>query len=70
MFLKIATILAILGVALSLLLSLVQQLMFMGRFYGDGYIMLSRFISMADLFLLNGSLLLFLIAFLLSLRTK
>jgi hypothetical protein len=70
MFLKIATVIAILGVALSLLLRLIQQVMFMGRLYGDGYLMLSRLISTADLFLLNGSLLIFLIAFLLSLKAK
>jgi hypothetical protein len=70
MFLKIATVIAILGVALGLLLSLIQQLMFMGRLYSDGYLMLSRFISMADIFLLYGSLLIFFIAFLLSLRAK
>jgi hypothetical protein len=70
MFLKIATVIAILGVALSLLLRLVQQLMFIGRFYGDGYLMLSRLISTADLLLLNGGLLIFLIAFLLSLKAK
>lgn len=70
MFLKIATVIAILGVALSLLLRLIQQVMFMGRFYGDGYLMLSRLISTADLFLLNGSLLIFLVAFLLSLKAK
>jgi hypothetical protein len=70
MFLKIATVIAILGVALGLLLSLIQQLMFMGRFYSEGYMMLSRLISMADLLLLYGSLLIFFIAFLLSLRAK
>lgn len=70
MFLKIATVIAILGLALSLLLKLIQQMMFMGRFYGDGYMMLSRLISMADLFLLNGGLLIFFIAFLLSLKGK
>ncbi|MGI9065292.1 MAG: hypothetical protein ACR2HX_02660 [Pyrinomonadaceae bacterium] len=70
MFLKIATVIAIVGVALSVLLSLIQQVMFMARFYGDGYLMLSRLISITDLFLLNGSLLIFFVAFLLSLRAK
>jgi len=32
MFLKIATVIAIVGVALSVLLSLIQQVMFMARF--------------------------------------
>jgi len=70
MFLKIATVVAILGVGLSLLLSLIQQLMFMGRFYGGTYLMLSRLISLTDLVLLYGSLLVFFIAFLLSLKAK
>ena len=70
MFLKIATVIAIVGVALSLLLSLIQQVMFIGRFYGDSFLMLSRLISITDLFLLYGSLLIFFVAFLLSLRRK
>ena len=70
MFLKIATVIAIVGLALSLLLSLIQQVMFTARFYGEGYLLLSRLISVTDLLLLYGSLLIFLVAFLLSLRTK
>lgn len=70
MFLKIATMIAIAGVALSLLLSLIQQVMFAASLYGEGYMMLSRLISMLDLLLLNGSLLIFFIAFLLSLKPK
>jgi len=70
MFLKIATVIAIVGIALSLLLSLIQQVMFTARFYGEGYLMLSRLISVMDLLLLYGSLLLFFVAFLLSLRSK
>lgn len=68
MFLKIATVIAIVGIALSLLLSLIQQLMFMGRFYGDAYMMLSRLISLANIFLFSGALLIFFVAFLLSLK--
>jgi hypothetical protein len=68
MFLKIATVIAIVGVALSLLLSLVQQVMFMGRFYGSGYLMLSRLISVTNILLFSGALLIFFVAFLLSLR--
>ena len=70
MFLKIATVIAILGVALSLLLSLIHQVMFMGQFYGGAYLVLSRLIGMTDLVLLNGSLLIFFVAFLLSLKAK
>jgi hypothetical protein len=70
MFLKIATVVAILGVALSLLLSLFQQVMFMARFYSEGYLLISRFISVLDLLLLYGSLLVFFVAFLMSLKTK
>jgi hypothetical protein len=70
MFLKIATIIAIAGVALSALLSLIQQVVFAAKFYGDGIILLSRLISVLDLILLNGSLLVFFVAFLLNLRAK
>jgi hypothetical protein len=70
MFLKIATIIAIVGVALTALLSLVQQAMFAARMYGEGMLLLNRLISMLDLVLLNGSLLVFFVAFFLSLRTK
>ena len=70
MFLKIATVIAIVGVALSLLLSLIQQLMFLGGLYGGAYQMLSRLISFSNIFLLSGGLLIFFVAFLLSLRTK
>lgn len=68
MFLKIATIIAIASVALSALLSVIQQAVFAARFYGDGIMLLTRAISVLDLFLLNGGLLIFLIAFLLNLR--
>lgn len=70
MFLKIATIIAIVGVALSLFLKLIQQVIFAARFYGEFYMMLSRLISILDLLLLYGGLLVFLVAFLLSLREK
>jgi hypothetical protein len=68
MFLKIATIIAIAGVALSGLLSVIQQAIFTARIYGDGILLLTRVISVLDLFLLNGGLLVFLVAFLLNLR--
>lgn len=70
MFLKTATLIAIAGVALSLLLSLIQQLMFAARLYGEAFLMLSRLISLLEPLLLNGGLLLFLMAFLLSLKAK
>jgi len=70
MFLKIATVVAILGVALSLLLALFQQVMYTAGFYSSGYLMLSRFITIAHLLMLYGGLLIFFIAFLLSLRAK
>ena len=70
MFLKIATVIAIVGVALSLFLSFIQQVLFASRIYGEGFMMISRVISVLDLVLLNGSLLVFLIAFLFSLRAK
>lgn len=70
MFLKIATIIAIVGVALAALLSLIQQGIFAAGMYGAGFMLLSRLISVLDLVLLNGSLLIFFVAFLLNLRTK
>ena len=70
MFLKIATVIAIVGVALSLLLSLIQRVMFTARFYGEGYLILSRLISVTELLLLYGSLLIFFVAFLISLKAK
>ncbi|MEO8435723.1 MAG: hypothetical protein ABI596_12565 [Pyrinomonadaceae bacterium] len=70
MFLKTATMIAIAGVALSFLLSLMQQVMFAARLYGDFYLTLSRLMSMLELLLLHGGLLLFLVAFLLSLKAK
>jgi hypothetical protein len=70
MFLKIATVIAIVGVALSLFLSFIQQVLFASGIYGEGFMMISRVISVLDLVLLNGSLLVFLIAFLFSLRAK
>lgn len=70
MFLKIATVIAIVGVALSLLLSFIQQAMFAARIYGDGFIMLTRLMSVLDLVLLHGGLLVFLVAFVFNLRTK
>lgn len=70
MFLKIATMIAIACVAISLFLSLVQQMIFAASLYGQGYMMLSRLISILDLLLLYGGLLIFFIAFLLSLKEK
>ena len=70
MFLKIATMIAIACVALSFFLQLIQQVIFAASLYGQGYMMLSRLISILDLLLLNGGLLIFFIAFLLSLKTK
>ena len=70
MFLKTATMIAIAGVALSLLISLIQQMIFAARLYGEFYLMLSRLMSMLDLLLFHGSLLLFFVAFLLSLKAK
>lgn len=70
MFLKIATVIAIVGVALSLLLSFIQQAMYTAQLYGGAFMMLTRLISVLGLVLLNGSLLVFFVAFLLSLRAK
>ena len=70
MFLKIATVIAIVGVALAALLSLIQQGIFATRMYGEGIMLLSRVISVLDLVLLKGSLLIFFVAFLLNLRAK
>jgi hypothetical protein len=70
MFLKIATIIAIVGVALAALLSLIQQGMFAAGMYGEGIMLISRAMNVLYLVLLNGSLLVFFVAFLLNQRAK
>ena len=68
MFLKIGTVVAIIGVLLSLILSLIQQAMFLVGLRSQMSFTISRIISIAGSFVFDISLLVFLVAFLLSLK--
>ena len=72
MFLKIAAVLAILGISLSLLLSLMQQLFYATRIlsYNTGSLMFLRILGILQTLLFDLPLIIFFIAFLLSLRGK
>lgn len=70
MFLKVATIIAIIGVTLHLILVLFQQMLFAYRPFGNTTFTMTRLISSADILLFTISLLVFFIAFLLGLKGK
>jgi len=73
MFLKIATVIAIIGVAFHLILQLIQQSLFYAlgaRFVSSGTQTVIRLLGAADLLLFSISLLIFFVAFLLSLRSR
>jgi len=70
MFLKIASALAILGLLLSLLLSLIQQALFMGRFYSSSMQYLFRLLTIGEKLTLTVPLIVFFVAFVLSLNEK
>lgn len=70
MFLKIATVLAILGLLLGLLLSLIQQVLAMGVVHIGNLMMIYRFLNLAQALSFGGPLIIFLVAFLLSLKGK
>jgi len=70
MFLKVATVLAILGLSLSLLLSLIQQAVFVGRFYSSSMMLLFRVMSFTETAAMTIPLIIFFVAFLLSTKTK
>jgi hypothetical protein len=69
MFLKIGTIVAIAGTLIGLTLSLIQQVMFMVGLRSPLAFEITRLISMADTLIFNIGLLVFLVAFLLSLKS-
>ncbi len=70
MFLKLATVLAILGLLLGLLLSLIQQVFFTGRFFGSSMLLIYRLLAWGEILSFNVPLIIFLVAFFLSLKTK
>jgi len=70
MFLKLATVLAILGLLLSLLMSLVHQAFFTGRFFGSSMLLIYRLLTFGELLSFNVPLIIFLVAFFLSLKAK
>lgn len=73
MFLKIATLLAILGLLLSLLLSLIQQIMFVSgrfQFYSSSMMMVLRILSFIGTAAWTVPLIIFFVAFFLNLKTK
>jgi hypothetical protein len=70
MFLKIATLLAILGLLLSLLLTLIQQSLLIGRFYSSSMQYVFRFLYIGEAVSLVVPLIIFFVAFFLSLNSK
>ena len=73
MFLKIATILAIVGLLMTLLLSLTHQLFvqtFMGRYYGTGILLIYKLMSLGEMVSFTIPLIVFFVAFFLSLNSK
>jgi len=70
MFLKLATVLAILGLLFSLLLSLVQQVFLTGRFFGSSMLLIYRLVTFVEILSFNVPLIIFFVAFFLSLKAK
>lgn len=70
MSLKIATMIAIAGTALHLCLALFQQMLFAYRPFGITTFQISRLVGLGDILLFSISLLVFFVAFLLSLRAR
>jgi hypothetical protein len=70
MFLKLATVLAILGLLLSLLLSLVHQVFLTGRFFGSSMLLIYRLLTFGEILSFTVPLIIFFVAFLLSLKSK
>jgi TRAP-type C4-dicarboxylate transport system permease small subunit len=62
MFLKLATIVAIAGTALHLLLNLFQQMLFRYRPFGSATFDISRAVTLLDLIIFSGALLIFFVA--------
>ena len=63
MFLKIATILAILGLLLSLLLTIIQQIVVTGRYLGSSTLLLYRVLTIGEVTSVTVPLLIFFVAF-------
>jgi hypothetical protein len=68
MYLKLATVFAIIGTAFHLFLSLFQQFLFAYRPFGSTSFQISRLISLLDVLLFTISLLVFFIAVLIRLK--
>jgi hypothetical protein len=68
MFLKLATVIAIIGTALHLFFTLFQQLLFAYRPFGSTSFQISRFVSLLDILLFTVSLLVFFVAVLIRLK--
>lgn len=68
MFLKLATVVAIIGTAFHLFFTLFQQMLFAYRPFGTSTFQLSRIISLLDILLFTISLLVFFIAVLIRLK--
>ena len=70
MFLKLATVLAILGLLLSLLMSLVHQVFLTGRFFGSSMLLIYRLLTFGEILSFSVPLIIFFVAFFLSLKPK
>ena len=70
MFLKIATVLAILGLLLSLLLAVIQQAFLLGGYYGSSMQLIYRLTTLGAAVSFSVPLIIFLVAFLFSLNAK
>lgn len=70
MFLKLATLFAVVGLLLSLLLTLIQQSLLIGRFYSSNMQYLFRLLTIGETLSLTVPLIIFFVAFFLSLNTR
>lgn len=70
MFLKIATVLAILGLLFTLLLAVTQQALLMVRYYGPGMQLTYKLITVGEVVSFTVPLMIFFVAFLISPKGK
>ncbi len=63
MFLKIATILVVLGLLLNLCLSFLQQIIVTGRYFGSSTLLFIRILIVGEAVSLNLPLIIFFVAF-------
>jgi hypothetical protein len=68
MFLKIAAVLAILGLLLTLLLAVAQQALLMVGYYGPGMQLTYKVITFSEVVSFTVPLIIFFVAFLISLK--